>query len=249
MPRIAKAYISLIIVSGATILLFAAGSWSSFSFRQFSIFLGLAAVSAAMKVRIPGIHGSMSPSIVFLVLSMAVCSFAEVAAIALVAALVQSLWLVKRPRLIQVAFSAAALVLSVALARFCAMLLFGPHAMNSPVALLILAGCIQLSLNTAMVSAVIGLVEGKPMAQVGRVCFERVFPSFIGGIAFAGLIGGSFSRANLWNGALALLPVVILGYLYALNRNTQAAASEPQAHLIEEEELVEVGSRSSRSRR
>ena len=104
MPRIAKAYIGLIIGSGAAILLLAAGSWTSSSLRQFAIFLGLAAISSTMKVRIPGIEGTMSPNFVFLVLGMAVCSFSEVTAIALAAALVQSLWAAKQPRLVQVAF-------------------------------------------------------------------------------------------------------------------------------------------------
>ena len=112
MPRIAKAYIALIIASGTTILLFAAGSWSSASLRQFAIYLGLAAISSTLKVRIPGVEGTMSPNFVFLLLAMAFCRFSEVAVISLAAALVQSLWAAKQPRLVQVAFSSATLVLS-----------------------------------------------------------------------------------------------------------------------------------------
>jgi len=249
MPRIAKAYIALMICSGATVLLLAAGSWSSFSPRQFAIFLGLAAISSTMKIRIPGIEGTMSPNFVFVVLGMAVCSFSEVVAITLGAAMVQSLWTAKQLRLVQVAFSAAALVLSATLARQFAFLLFGPNAINSPVALVIFAGCVYLSLNTAFVSAVIGLVEGKPVAQVASICYEGVLPYFMGGIIFAGLISGSFSRSTLWNGAMALLPVVILGYVYALNRKTLITLTLPQSALVEDEELVEVGAELLRPRR
>src|SRR5215831_19008937 len=60
--RTAKAYITLVIVSGTLILLLAAGSWSSTNLKQFIIFLGLAALASTLKVRIPGIEGTMSPN-------------------------------------------------------------------------------------------------------------------------------------------------------------------------------------------
>ena len=112
-------------------------------------------------------------------------------------------------------------------------------------ALVIFAGCIYLSLNTAFVSAVIGLAEGKPVAQVASICYEHVLPYFMGGIVFASLISGSFSRSTLWNGAIALLPVVILGYVYALNRKTLITLTLPEPVLVQDEELVEVSQRYS----
>jgi hypothetical protein len=160
MSRIAKAYIALIICFGATVLVFATGSWSSSGLRQFLTFLGLlVAVSSTLKVRMPGIEGTMSPNFVFLLLMMAFCSFSEVIATTLVAALVQSLWAAKQPRFVQVAFSAAALVLGASMAYQASYLLLGPSAVISPVAFVILAGILYLPLNTALVSAVIGLVD------------------------------------------------------------------------------------------
>src|SRR5215467_7756078 len=113
MPRVAKAYIALVVASGTTVLLFAAGSWSSANLRQFVIYLGLAALASTFKIRIPGMECTMSPNFVFLLLGMATCTFSELVAISLTAALVQSLWAsAKSPRFVQVAFSGAALVLS-----------------------------------------------------------------------------------------------------------------------------------------
>lgn len=241
MPRIAKAYITLIIVSGATVLLVAAGSWSSSNLRQFSIFMGLIVISSTLKMRIPGIEGTMSPNFVFLVLGMAALSFSEVMAITLAAALVQSLWAAKQPRLVQITFSAAALVVSAAIARQASYLFFG-DASNSPVALVILAGGLYLSLNAAFVSAVIGLVDGKPLVQVGRACLESVVPYFMGGIVFAGLVSDAFSRPRAWNGAIALLPIVVLGYLYSQIRTGTIASATALPASIEDEELVEAGS-------
>jgi hypothetical protein len=242
MPRIAKAYITLIIASGATVGLVAAGSWSSSNLRQFSIFMGLVVIASTLKMRIPGIEGTMSPNFVFLILGMTALSFSEVMAITLAAALVQSLWAARQARLVQITFSAAALLLSVAAARQASFLLFGPHAANSPVALVILAGSLYLSLNTAFVSTVIGLADGKPLGQVGRICLESVVPYFMAGIVFAGLVSGAFSRPTTWSGAITLLPIVVVGYLYSQIRTAVVAPARTRPASIEDDELVEVGS-------
>lgn len=251
MPQKAKVYIALIICTGAAVLALAVRSWSSASLVPFLVLLGFAAVSSTFKLRIPGIESTMSPNFVFLVLAMLCCNFSQVVAMALVAALVQSLWTAKRPRLVQVAFSAAVLVLSASVAFQCAHFLLGLSASNSPVVFAILAGGLYLPLNTALVSAVIGLVEGRSLVQVGRVCYECVFPYFMGGMVFAGLVSGAFSRSTIWQGASVLFPVAVLGYLYSLSRTPAVALapSGPVSSRVEEEELVEVGSSLSRPRR
>jgi hypothetical protein len=248
MSRIAKAYIALIICSGAMVLLFAAGSWSSSGLRQFLTFLGLVVVSSTLKVRIPGIEGTMSPNFVFLVLATAFCSFSELVAISLVAALVQSLWTTKRPQLVQVAFSTAALVLSSSLAYQASYLLLGSSTVISPVAFVILAGSLYLPLNTALVSAVIGLVDGKSLPDVGSRCYQYVFPYFMGGIVFAGLVSGAFPRSTAWRGAIVLIPVILLGYLYSMSVSPAVATAPIQSAHTEDEESVEVGSGLPRSR-
>ena len=242
MPRNAKAYIALIIASGTTVLLLAAGSWSSGSLRQFAIYLGLAAIASTLKIRIPGIEGTMSPNFIFLLLGITFCRFSEVIAISLAAPLVQSLWAAKQPRLIQVTFSAATLILSASIAFQASHLLLGRMAGESPAVLVIVAGSLYLPLNTALVSTVIGLVEGQPIVKIARTCYEYVFPYFIGGIIFAGLASGAFARSSMWRGAVALMPLVILGYFYAVSRRPAIATHIQPITSMEEEHLVEVGS-------
>jgi hypothetical protein len=251
MPRKAKTYITLVLISGAAVLALAASSWSSANLAQFLTLLGFAAVSSTLKIRIPGIESTMSPNFVFLLVAMICCSFSDVVAIALVAALVQSLWAAKRARLIQVAFSAAALVLSASVAFQCAHFLLGLSASNSPVVFAVLAGSLYLPLNTALVAVVIGLVEGRSLVQVGRVCYESVFPYFMGGVLFAGLVTGAFSRSTIWQAATVLFPVSVLGYLYSLSRIPMVALApfRPAPMRDEEQELVEAGSSLPRSRR
>src|SRR5215470_462531 len=155
MPQNAKAYIALVIAAGMTLLLLAAGSWSSTNMRQFVIFLGLAAIASALKVRIPGMETTISPNFVFLLLAMITLPFSQVAVISFAAALVQSLWFAaKRPRLVQLAFNAAALVLTSALAYEFAHLVLTGTGSQSPVVLVILAGSIYFPLNSTLVAMV-----------------------------------------------------------------------------------------------
>jgi hypothetical protein len=246
MPSQAKAYISLIIVSGTLLLLLAAGSWSPTNLRQFVIYLGLAALASALKVRIPGMESTMSPNFAFLLLAMVALPFWQVVAVSLVAALVQSLWAsAKRPRLVQVAFSAAALVLSSSFAyKFSHLVLVGNGA-EFPVVCVILAGSIYLPVNCALVSIVIGLVEGQPLRQVCVRCYEWVFPYFMVGIAFAGLVSGVYTPSAVWQGALVLLPTMVLTYLYFMNRSARARAlptTTPASSSEDDEYLAEISS-------
>jgi len=245
MPRAAKIYISLVLSAGAAVLLLAAGAWSSASLPQFFTLLGFAAVASTLKLRIPGMESTLSPNFLFILLAMPSRSFSEVASIALVAALVQSLWFAKHPRLVQVAFSAAALVLSASGALLFTRYLLGANAANSPIVFAVLAGSLYLPLNTALVSAVIGLVEGKRFLQVARTCYDCIFPYFMGGILFAGIVGGAVSSAAVGRGAAILFPVAILGYLYSTSRIRSLAPAPVQSAPVPMENEELVGTRSN----
>jgi hypothetical protein len=247
MPRTAKAYITVVLCTGATVLFLAARSWNPTNLVPFFTLLGFVAISSTLKMRIPGIESTLSPNFVFLLVGMTVCSFSEVVALALVAALVQSLWTTKGLRLVQVAFSVAALVLSASAAFECSRLLLSASASHSPLVFAVLAGSIYLPLNTALVSGVIGLVSGKPFLRVGRACFQSVFPYFMGGMAFAGLVGNAIPRIAVWNATVALFPMVVLGYQYAQIHAKTAALATVQHDSMTNEGLDEV--RSYRQRR
>ena len=225
MTNTAKSYIALVLLSGAAVLAFAAGTWTSNGLQQFVIYLGLAALASTLKVRIPGMEGTISPNFVFLLLAMAACNFSEVVVISLVAALVQCVWAsAKRLRLVQVAFSAATLVVSTAVAFKFSHLFLGSHGGQTSAPLVLLAGSIYFPLNSAMVSIVIGLVQQQPLRQVTLRCYEWVFRHFMGGIIFAGLISSAYAAPMAWRGALVLLPAVVLAYVYHLNRAARAGS-------------------------
>lgn len=243
MPKTAKAYIALVITSGTLPLLLAASSWSSANLRQFAIYLGLAALASALKVRIPGIESTMSPNFVFLLMGTVALPFSHIAVISVTAALVQSLWAsAKRPRLVQVAFNAAALVLSSSLAYKFAHLVLAGSATDSATVCVILAGSVYFPVNAGLVSVVIGLAEGQPFKQLCLRCYQWAFPYFMGGIAFAGLVSGAYAPSMLWKGALVLLPAAVLAYLYFSNLTARVASATMAVSASKEEEYAEVHS-------
>jgi len=223
MPNTAKTYIGLVLASGAALLGYAAWHWPAGGYQQFVIYLGLATLASTLKVRIPGMEGTMSPNFLFLLLAMTACRFSEVVVISLVAALMQCLWAAKRPRLVQVAFSASTLMLSSAVAFKLGHLFQASSSGESSVPFVLLAGSLYFPLNSAMVSVVIGLVERQPLKQVMLRCYEWVYRSFMGGIIFAGLISGAYTASTAWRGAVLLLPAVLLSYLYYVNRAARQA--------------------------
>jgi len=243
MPGSAKKYVAFVIASGAALLLLAAGMWSPANLKQFSLYLGLAILSSSLKVRIPGVESTMSPNFVFLLLGIAALPFSQVVVISLAAALVQTLWAcAKRPRFVQVAFSAAALIVSTSIAYAFSHLLSVGDGGESAVVRVVLAGSVYFPVNSALVAVVIGLMEGQSVMDVCQRCYEWAFPYFVGGIAFAGLISGAYAPPTLWKGALALFPTMVLAYVYSLTRSARQASESAAISVYDEEYPVEIHS-------
>ena len=70
MPRTAKAYITVVLCTGAAVLALAARAWTPTNLVPFFTLLGFAAVSSTLKMRIPGVESTLSPNFVFLLVGM-----------------------------------------------------------------------------------------------------------------------------------------------------------------------------------
>lgn len=230
LPKRAKLYIAFVLTAGLAIVLLAAQSWSSLDATQFAIYLALAGLASTLKIRIPGIESTVTPNFLFVILAINSCRFSEVVTITLLAAVIQSVWAsAKRPRLVQVAFSAAALVLSAAAAYQFSHLLLKGSALESSSSVVVLAGCIYFPVNSALVAIVVGLASGKSLRQIWGHCDAWTFPYFMGGIVFAALVTSGFNQTSSWKGALVLIPAVILAHLYFKNRSSLHVAEKTSA--------------------
>lgn len=133
---------------------------------RFGGFLILSLLASIMKVRIPGITGTYSLGFVVLLAGIASLSQAELLGIALGCAVVQSYWRAARwPQLIQVAFNAANLAISVsgAFVVFHISLIWPEGWIFLSVGL---AACGYYVLNTGLTAMVLSLVEGGTLRQI-----------------------------------------------------------------------------------
>jgi hypothetical protein len=215
MPSKAKVYIGLIVALGFGLLA------SSLVFRaefpdlpRYFCYLLLAAIASTLKVRLPGITGTISVNFLFILIGVADFTLAETLTMGGFAILTQCLWRAKsRPRPVQVAFNVAALSISIGAAYQVSHFALALARTESLSAMLVLAACVFFVSNTLLISGVLCLLEGKPLKKIWQQCYLWSFPYYLVGSAIAGLVTVS-SRAIGWRESLLVLPLMYLVYTF-----------------------------------
>ena len=180
---------------------------------RFAALLGLTIVASALKVRLPGLDGTVSLGFVLLLAAVADLAFGEVTILATVASLVQCLWRpVRRPQPIKVAFSAGSVVLASAVAFGVVRVWLAPALDGSLAGQLGLATVLFYGTNTLLVSTMLSLAASQPLGTIWRRSHFWVFPYYLVGAAAAALLV-STSRTNGWVPALMVLPTMILVFV------------------------------------
>src|ERR1035437_3513803 len=106
MPTKARAFIVVTAAAGAAVLGTALLHWHSHDPLKFACYLLIAVLAATMKVRLPGIDGTMSVHFLFILLGVLDLSLPETLVIGCASALVQTLWKAKRsPEPLKVVFN------------------------------------------------------------------------------------------------------------------------------------------------
>src|SRR5258708_34896022 len=115
MPKNAKLYISLIIVLATGVLAASmAMGWHSEDGGKFAVYVLLACLVSTWKVRLPGMHGTMSVNFLFILIGVADLSLQETLVMGMLATLVQCLWKTRRrPKALQLLFNESAMALSI----------------------------------------------------------------------------------------------------------------------------------------
>jgi hypothetical protein len=83
MPPKAKLFIALAIIPGLTMLSLGVSHWESADPVRFTIYLLLALVASTLKVRLPGLTGTMSMNFLFILIGVSQLSFSETLALGL----------------------------------------------------------------------------------------------------------------------------------------------------------------------
>lgn len=226
MPRKAQLYIAGIVASGLIVLassLFASG-------LKVDLYLAatllLSALISAQKLKIPGINGTVSGGFAFILLSIGKLDAEETVLVALVAALVQSMWkCTRQPAWYQVAFNVSTLILCSWFAHH-AVHAFVPGASPAGVvAQLAIAALLLLVLNTFAVAMVVSLIEGGGVAALWDRCRFWALPYYLAGAGIASAILVGTASGPAWT-SLLLAPAIsiVAGYYrhYLEHVNQQA---------------------------
>jgi hypothetical protein len=171
-------------------------------------------VAAALKVKLPGLPNTMSAGFLLLLAAIVQLPEAEVAIIAVASAVVQCLWKPKRkPAGIQVAFSAATLVISAAFAQAASQALAGSIARLSIVTAIAVAAFLLYATNTLIVAVIVSLVELRPLPRVWQQCHLWAFPYFVCGAILLDATAAMHAAVR-WPDVLLLLPLMLLVHVH-----------------------------------
>ncbi len=187
-------------LAGTCVLLYGAINPTSRNIAQFICYLLIAILAARLKVRLPGITGTMSVNFLFILLGILELGFAETLVLGTAAILVQCFYR-DRPSPIQVTFNLCASAFAIGVAYNVYHLAISGAQVKSHPLLLGLAAITYFVANTGSIAAVIALTEHKSIKRIWVECYFWSFPYYLVGAAFAGMIGW-FNREFGWETSL-----------------------------------------------
>jgi Ca2+/Na+ antiporter len=214
MPTQAKLYIACTAAAGLSLLLLGLFRGEFPDLPRFVSYFLLALLASTLKIRLPGMTGTMSVSFLFILIGIADYSFSQTIVMGCAATLIQSVWKAqRRPRLVQVIFNVAALAIATSIGYWGSHFALAATRADSLIVLLALATCLFFLTNTALVAIVLSLVEEKSFKKLWLQCYAWSFPYYLVGATIAGLVV-SAGRSAGWEASLLVLPVMYLVYLY-----------------------------------
>jgi hypothetical protein len=223
---ITKIFIGAVFVTGAAVLVNGLLHWETSRPIELAALLVMTLIASRLKVRLPGINGTMSVNVPYLLIVAVRLSPGEALAIAALASLLQSIPALKRPAtFVQALFSSAAITNSVAAAMLAFNLasargFFGPLGIAA-------AGAVFFFANTAQIAMVLWLAEGKNPLQAWLGMARLSVPYYVLSTGVAAVVCTAVQFA-LWGEALALLPLMYsIHSSYNLYFNAPAAEPLP----------------------
>ena len=207
-------FVGLTIASGVCLVAYClAGEARVVPSSAYLVAVLLALLAATLKVHLPGITGTISVNFLFILIAIAVFTFAETVLLASAACIVQCLWRPRsRPRLVQVSFNVATLAISSGAAYRLSHFFAGRPAAHLGV-LLAVAASFYFTADTLLISGVLSLVQGKSLFAVWQQCYLWSFPYYLAGAAIAALAVET-DRALGWVMSLLILPLMYLVYVF-----------------------------------
>ena len=231
--RHAKAFISVLAVAAACSFTVAAVQWHQENALYFLLYLVVTTAASALKIKLPGVDGTMSVNFLFILWAVKGMSLGEALLLGIAAVVVQSFWKrSKRIQPVQFIFNLSQLTVAITGA-------FGVYHAGinsvfrgaSPLALMA-AAISYFLLNTVATSLVISFTEQKKAIAIWRECYFWSFPYYLVGAAIAAAVG-QFSDRIGWQTAVVGMPAV-----YAIYRSYHLYLSKLETEKKHVEEIA-----------
>ena len=219
----ARMFVALIVISGLLVLGDAVLNAKQVPIAKFLAFLFIACVAARLRIKLPGVTGTMSVNLPFILVAAAQMNTAEALAIGFISTFFQCLAKGKKFNGVQVAFNCSAITLAVAATRLIYAAPPVASAVSSPAVRLALAAAGYAMANTVPVAIVIGLSEGVSMLRTWLEMLQLSFPYLVASAGIAGLTL-TLSHEVGWQVPLVVLP--IMAGIFQSYRRFFAATSE-----------------------
>jgi hypothetical protein len=234
----ARMFVALIVISGLLVLGDAVLNAKQVPTAKFLAFLLVACVAARLRVKLPGVTGTMSVNLPFILVAIAEMNTAEALAIGFISTFFQCFAKGKKFNGIQVAFNCSAITLAVAATRLIYAAPSVASAVSSPGLRLALAAAGYAMVNTVPVAIVIGLTEGVSILRTWLEMLQLSFPCLVASAGIAGLTL-TLSHEAGWQVPLAVLP--IMAGIFQSYRRYFAATSEVASMRVQSISRATVG--------
>jgi len=238
---LANSFLGLVTIAGFLAVLPLATSHEGFSTR-FICYLLLALLSSGLKVRLPGVTGTLSVSFLFILAGMAELGPLETMLIGIGSALVQIYWgAQKRPPVYQVLFNLAAIAIAIRFAE-AAMHFAKAHGVSLPFQLLF-ATLGYFVANTFPIAGAISITERRSLFRVWKECYFWALPYNLLGATLVCVL--HWVNLNLgWEFSLLAMPVAWVVYrsyrLYIGRLETEKERVEQEKAHVEEMNALHI---------
>ena len=225
----ARMFVALIVLSGLLFLGDAAVKAKSVPSVRFVAFLAAACLAARLKIKLPGLTGTMSVNLPFILVAAAEMNSAEALAVGFISTFVQCLPKGKKLNLVQSAFNCGTITLAIAAARFIFASPSVASVIGSPSLRLGVAATAYTLANTIPVAIIIGLTEGASILRTWREILQLSFPCLVASAGVAG-VALTVARGIGWQVPLAVLPIMV-GIFLSYRRYFAATAAGEAADM------------------
>ena len=223
----ARTFVALIVISGLLLLGDAVLNVKQAPTAKFLAFLLVACVAARLKIKLPGVTGTMSVNLPFILVAAAEMKTAEALAIGFISTFIQCLPKGKKFNWVQTAFNCSTITLAVAATRLIFEAPSLASVVGSPSLRLAVAAAGYALINTVPVAIVIGLTEAVSVLRTWLEVLQLSFPYLVASAGIAGLTL-TLTQEIGWQVPLAVLPIMA-GIFVSYRRYFSATATSKTA--------------------